>query len=88
MFEKLTGEFTMVSMNKFRNLLEGLEDKYIKEYILGINLNRVSQRRTLNTLNNFNFSWSKSDEEYILGTIRYWIVNSRINFMKGTEEDG
>lgn len=70
-FEKLVGTFTIVSMNKFRNLLEGLEDKYIKEYILGTNLNVVLQRRTLKLFGRFNFSWSKSDEEYILGTVNF-----------------
>jgi len=71
-FEKHGHSFSRISMTKFIEKLETIDDEYVKEYILGTNLNVFSQKKSLKLLKNTGFTWSESDEQYIklvLGTI-------------------
>lgn len=65
-FEKLGYKFEKVSHKKFIEKLNTIEDEYVKEYILGTNLNEFSQKKTLNLLKNADFNWSKTTKDYIL----------------------
>lgn len=64
-FNKIGYPLSIVSAYKFSNALNSLEDVYVKEYILGTNLNKYSQKISLNSLKNCGFEWSKTDENYI-----------------------
>lgn len=64
-FNKMGYTLSTVSSYKFLNALNSLDDVYVKEYILGTNLNKYSQKISLNSLKNCGFEWSKTDEDYI-----------------------
>lgn len=68
-FEKSGHKIEIVSANKFVNSLKSIDDVYVKEYILGTNLNKISLKNSLNILKNYNFEWSKTDELYIKNII-------------------
>ena len=76
-FEKAGFKFNIVSMYRFTNALNSLENAYVKEYILGTNLNKFSQAKSLSWLKDCDFEWSRTDEEYI----------NKIIIKKGTEEN-
>ena len=57
-FEKKGYKFDVVSMYKFSNALNSLDDAYVKEYILGTNLNKFSQKKSLKCLKAHGFEWS------------------------------
>lgn len=65
-FETQGYHFETISHKKFIEKLNNIEDEYVKEYILGTNLNEFSQNKTLKILKNSNFTWSKTTKEYIL----------------------
>lgn len=64
-FEKNTGNFTITNHSKFIDCLEQISDEYVKEYILGTNLNKYSEKNTLKELQKYGFTWSITDENYI-----------------------
>ena len=68
-FEKAGFKFNIVSMYRFTNALNSLDNAYVKEYILGTNLNNFSQKKSLSLLKEFEFEWSKTDEDYIRNII-------------------
>lgn len=78
-FESEGYNFNIVSMYRFANALNSIDNAYVKEYILGTNLNKFSQRKSLNYLKNYNFEWVKTDENYIRKIIK--LIKE-----KGTEE--
>ena len=69
-FEKAGYKFNIVSMYRFTNALNGLDNAYVKEYILGTNLNNYSQKKSLKCLKELDFEWSKTDENYINNIIK------------------
>lgn len=66
-------KFKIVTLPYFRSIINSLEDRYVKEYILGINLNKFSQDLTLKCLKNHNFSWSESDKNYLLNIAKTFL---------------
>ncbi|MBR4260925.1 MAG: AMP-binding protein [Clostridia bacterium] len=68
-FEKFGYSFEIVSPYKFSNALNSLDDAYVKEYIMGTNLNKYSQKISLKALKNSGFEWSITDDNYIKNII-------------------
>ena len=66
-------KFKIVTLPYFRSIINSLEDRYVKEYILGVNLNKFSQDLTLKCLKNHNFSWSESDKNYLLNIAKTFL---------------
>lgn len=66
-------KFKIVTLPYFRSIINSLEDRYVKEYILGINLNKFSQDLTLKCLKSHNFSWSESDKNYLLNIAKTFL---------------
>ncbi len=66
-------KFKIVTLPYFRSIINSLEDRYVKEYILGVNLNKFSQDLTLKCLKSHNFSWSESDKNYLLNIAKAFL---------------
>lgn len=66
-------KFKIVTLPYFRSIINSLEDRYVKEYILGVNLNKFSQDLTLKCLRKHNFSWSESDKNYLLNIAKTFL---------------
>lgn len=66
-------KFKIVTLPYFRSIINSLEDRYVKEYILGVNLNKFSQDLTLKCLKSHNFSWSESDKNYLLNIAKTFL---------------
>lgn len=68
-FKKFDYSFETVSAYRFSNALNSLDDVYVKEYIMGTNLNKYSQKLSLKCLKDCGFEWTRTDEEYIKNII-------------------
>lgn len=64
-FEEYGHEIEQVDMEEFISVLEKNADQYTREYILNNNLNRYSEKITLDEMRKHNINWSKIDKEYI-----------------------
>ena len=72
-FEKVSTKFSVVNSKIFVEALNNNSDEYVKEYILGNNINKYTEKITIKELKNYNFIWSKTDEKYIKNIIK--IIN-------------